>query len=88
MFSTYLNDIEIGCLDHYTLIVESASTTLRFYTEILKFTLITESKIVKFELNDLDKQALTTISTLYIAPNDIKREPSLYALKLLKNPGE
>ena len=79
MFSTYLNDIEIGCLDHYTLIVESASTTLRFYTEILKFTLITESKIVKFELNDLDKQALTTISTLYIAPNDIKREPSLYA---------
>jgi uncharacterized protein YabN with tetrapyrrole methylase and pyrophosphatase domain len=48
----------------------------------------TESKIVEFELDDLDKQALTAISTLYIAPNDIKREPSVYALKLLNNPIE
>jgi uncharacterized protein YabN with tetrapyrrole methylase and pyrophosphatase domain len=43
----------------------------------------TNPKIVEFNLKDLDKQELTTISTLYIPPDKIQRKPNECALKLL-----
>lgn len=43
----------------------------------------TNPKIFEFDLDDLDKQELTAISTLYIPPDEIQREPNLDAVKLL-----
>ncbi|SEG41959.1 Tetrapyrrole (Corrin/Porphyrin) Methylases [Legionella quinlivanii DSM 21216] len=43
----------------------------------------TNPKITKFDLCELDTQELTTLSTLYIPPDDRQREPNVYALKLL-----
>lgn len=40
-------------------------------------------KISEFDLDDLDIQELTTISTLYIPPDGIQRQPNSEALKLL-----
>ncbi|HAU0262593.1 TPA: methylase [Legionella pneumophila] len=43
----------------------------------------THPKISEFDLKQLDRQKLTTLSTLYIPPDEILRVPSSDALKLL-----
>ncbi|HEO1463807.1 TPA: methylase, partial [Legionella pneumophila] len=43
----------------------------------------THPKISEFDLEQLDRQELTTLSTLYIPPDKIQRMPSSDALRLL-----
>ncbi|HHT0602619.1 TPA: SAM-dependent methyltransferase, partial [Legionella anisa] len=43
----------------------------------------THPKITEFELEQLDRQELTTLSTLYIPPDENLRVPSSDALRLL-----
>lgn len=43
----------------------------------------TKPKISEFHLNELEKQKFTSISTLYIPPDDVKRIPNAETLKLI-----